>query len=161
MTDAQTEIGTALGQIPSGVFILTARNADGQETGMLASWVQQSAFDPPAVTVAVNKSRYLNEWLDENAVAAINVVGHGQTVLLKHFGRGFEPGEDAFAGLETESGQTGVRLLTDCLSNLEGCIRGHVDSGDHVVYVLEIQHARVTRPDEKPMVHLRRNGFGY
>ena len=47
-------IGPVLGRTPSGVFILTASSGDGQETGMLASWVQQASFDPPAITVAVN-----------------------------------------------------------------------------------------------------------
>ena len=57
------KLAPLLGRIPSGVFILVAGNDTGQQTGMLASWVQQASFEPPQVTVAVNKSRYLNDWL--------------------------------------------------------------------------------------------------
>ena len=48
-------IGAVLGRVPSGVFILTASDGQGKETGMLASWVQQAGFDPPCDTVAVNQ----------------------------------------------------------------------------------------------------------
>ena len=48
----------ALGRIPSGLFVLTARNGE-RETGMLASWVQQCSFTPPCVSVALRKGREL------------------------------------------------------------------------------------------------------
>ncbi|MGH7200022.1 MAG: flavin reductase family protein, partial [Planctomycetaceae bacterium] len=57
------QIGPVLGRTPSGVFILSVSDGDGRETGMLASWVQQAAFDPPMLTVAVNRARYLHDWL--------------------------------------------------------------------------------------------------
>ncbi|MBC8108463.1 MAG: hypothetical protein H7Z14_17895, partial [Anaerolineae bacterium] len=48
-TDEQKlPIGKALGRIPSGVFVLTAAHA-GERMAMLASWVQQAAFEPPAI----------------------------------------------------------------------------------------------------------------
>ena len=62
-----------LGKVPSGIYILTAQHGD-DATGMLASWVMQAGFDPPMVTVAVNKSRYLAEWLREGSNFALNVV---------------------------------------------------------------------------------------
>ena len=68
-------IAAVLGRTPSGIFVLTARAADGRETGMLASWVQQASFEPPMVTVAVNRKRFLHDWLAEapQIVAAVSV----------------------------------------------------------------------------------------
>ena len=155
-------IGPILGKIPSGVFIFTAASADGRETGMLASWVQQASFDPPQITVCVNKTRYLNEWLRENPVAGVSVVAESDKTLLKHFGKGFEPDDPAFEGIATSRGETGVRLLDDATGALEGRISGTLESGDHMIYLLEIIGAGSgNRPDDKPMVHLRRNGFSY
>ena len=51
-------IAPVLGRVASGIYILTIRNQD-QETGMLASWVLQAGFEPPMVTVAVKKGRYV------------------------------------------------------------------------------------------------------
>ena len=53
------ELGSALGRIPSGLFILTVGQGEA-ETGMLASWVQQCSFDPPRVSVAIQPQREIN-----------------------------------------------------------------------------------------------------
>ena len=45
-------IGAALGKIPSGVFIATS-SIDGDEVGMLASFVEQAGFNPPTITAAI------------------------------------------------------------------------------------------------------------
>ena len=83
-----------------------------EATGMLASWVMQAGFDPPMITVAVNRKRYVCDWLTEGQPFVLNVVAEGQGHLLKHFGKGFEPGQPAFAGLETRAGDNGVPALT-------------------------------------------------
>src|SRR5687768_13076480 len=64
-------LGQALGRVPSGLYILTARH-DGKATGMLASWVQQAGFDPPMVTVAVNRDRYVGDWITRSGRFALN-----------------------------------------------------------------------------------------
>ena len=97
LTDAEKEqIAPVLGRIPSGVFILVAGDNANQKTGLLASWIQQASFEPPQVTVAVNKSRYLNDWLATGSAVTLNQVRKGDSVLFKHFGKGFEPDVDAF-----------------------------------------------------------------
>jgi len=48
MTDTAA-LAAALGKVPSGLFVLTAKQGDA-ETAMLASWVQQCSFDPPQLT---------------------------------------------------------------------------------------------------------------
>jgi len=168
MTDSadstdRDDIAAVLGRTPSGLFVLTARNAAGAETGMLASWVQQAGFEPPAVTVAVNRKRYINDWLAESPQVVLNLVGESQKQFLGHFGRGFEPGEPAFEGLSTAKAGNGVTALTDALGWLEGTVTSQADAGDHVVYVVEIIAA--SRGSElesrKPWVHIRKNGFGY
>jgi len=156
-------IGAVLGRTPSGLFILTARAADGRETGQLASWVQQASFEPPMVTVAVNRKRFLHDWLGDAPQVALNLVGEGQKQFLKHFGAGFEPGAPAFDGLPLRRGETGVPLLAEALGYLEGHVRGRLETGDHVVYAVEIVAAGegpgfTATP---PWVHVRKNGFNY
>lgn len=164
--DASTnrdDIAAVLGRTPSGLFVLTARNAAGDETGMLASWVQQAGFEPPAVTVAVNRKRYINDWLAESPQVVLNLVGESQKQFLGHFGRGFEPGEPAFEGLNTTKAANGITALNDALGWLEGTVTSRADAGDHTVYVVEITAAGrgANLESEKPWVHIRKNGFGY
>jgi len=157
------KVGPVLGRIPSGLSILTAKSPDGDQTGMLASWVQQASFEPPALTVAVNTKRYLNDWLKEGSVVALSLVGESQTKLLGHFGKGFEPGEPAFEGLSTELSPSGLTVLSESLGWLEGTIAGSIEGGDHRIYVVEITAGQPgeSLETEKPFVHIRKNGFGY
>jgi flavin reductase (DIM6/NTAB) family NADH-FMN oxidoreductase RutF len=156
-------IARVLGRTPSGVFVLTAANAAGQETGMLASWVQQASFEPPMVSVAVNNERYLNEWFREVPRAVLNLLGDSHTRLLRHFARGFAPDAKAFDGVEIGRSERGLPVLNAALGYLEGSVAQLVAAGDHTLVLLEIVAAGAGPglDTEAPMVHIRKNGFKY
>lgn len=157
---APSPLAAALGKIPSGLFILTAAH-DGAATGMLASWVMQAGFEPPMVTVAVNKKRYLCDWLAaESTRFALHVVPQGDTTLLKHFGRGFEPDADAFAGLDVAGEFGSAPLLPQADARLHCEVRGSLDAGDHRLFLAEVV-AGDASSDGAPAVHLRKNGLNY
>src|SRR3954469_4705783 len=147
----------AIGQIPSGIFILTV-GTGSRATGMLASWVMQAGFEPPMVSVAVKQGRYICDWLSEGQPFVLNVVREGQKVLLKHFSHGFEPGKPAFEGLEITHCARGVPVLKDSLGHLECEPAGHVDSGDHRVFLAKVVRGRLSDKDGGPMVHIRKSG---
>lgn len=153
-------LALALGRLPSGLFILTARR-DDRTTGMLASWVQQAGFQPPMLTVAVRRDRFLVEWLDANGRFVLNQVRAGQKGLLRHFARGFEPDADAFAGLGLRDDAPGGPVLADALSFLDAEVAGHLDSGDHRIYLARINAGALLGPAAEPMVHVRHSGLHY
>jgi flavin reductase (DIM6/NTAB) family NADH-FMN oxidoreductase RutF len=160
---ARDVLAAVLGRVPSGVFVLTVADGEGRRTGMLASWVQQAAFAPPVVSVAVNRSRYFLPWLERNPHVALSLVGVGQTKFLKHFGAGFGPDEPAFEGIAVHEGPSGAMLLDEALGILEGRVVQQVPVGDHVVCFVEIDRAEAGAGLESgsPMVHVRKNGFRY
>jgi flavin reductase (DIM6/NTAB) family NADH-FMN oxidoreductase RutF len=149
----------ALGRIASGIFILTAGRGDAA-TGMLSSWVMQAGFEPPMVTVAVAKRRYVAEWLSAGEPFVLNIVGEGHKRLVRHFGRGFEPGEPAFDGLEVREGASGAPILTDALGYLECMAVSHVDSVDHRIFLAEVTGGQLSR-EVPPMIHIRKSGANY
>ena len=148
-----------LGRIPSGLFILTARHAE-QETGMLASWVVQAGFEPPAVSVAVRRDRYVTQWLVPGVSFVLNLLSEGNKEFLKHFGKGFEPGESAFQGLSIERTADGVVILGNTLGHLECTVLTHADSGDHRIFIAQVVGGRLLQ-DAPPYVHIRKNGLRY
>mgnify|MGYP002622560306 CR=1 FL=1 len=156
-------IASVLGRTPSGIFILTAGDGADAETGMLASWVQQAGFDPPAVSVAVNNKRYLNDWLAKSPRVVLNLVGESQKQYLGHFGRGFEPDQLAFEGVEVQRSPGGLPILADALGWMEGQVAAQADAGDHTVYIIHIESAGAgpALETEKPWVHIRKNGRNY
>ena len=98
--DRLKALAAALGRVPSGLFIVTARKGEA-ETGLLASWVQQCSFDPPQVSLCLRRGREMNAWLEDGAAFTVNILeDDGGTDLIVRFGRGFALDEPAFEGLE-------------------------------------------------------------
>jgi flavin reductase (DIM6/NTAB) family NADH-FMN oxidoreductase RutF len=156
---SKSTVHDLLGRVPSGVFILTVGTGE-RATGMLASWIQQAGFEPPAVTVAVKRDRYVCDWLTEGRPFVINVLGEGQKDYLVHFGRGFKPGEPAFQGLEITYCPRGVPILGATLGHLECERQDHIDSGDHRIFLARIVRGS-RKHDGQPMVHIRKCGAHY
>jgi flavin reductase (DIM6/NTAB) family NADH-FMN oxidoreductase RutF len=156
-------IAPVLGRIPSGISILIVGDGTGRETGMLASWVQQASFGPPMVTVAVNRKRYLNDWLLTGAPVTLNLLSEDDGKFLKHFGKGFEPDAAAFEGLNLTRAANGLPMLADAMGCLEGKVVSRTDAGDHYIYVIELTAATAGADLEtgKPWVHIRKNGLNY
>jgi flavin reductase (DIM6/NTAB) family NADH-FMN oxidoreductase RutF len=158
--DASKSFDPVVGRVPSGIFILTV-GTGSRATGMLASWVMQAGFEPPMISVAVKLGRYVCDWLTEGQPFVINVVGEGQKELLKHFGKGFEPDEPAFEGLEISHCARGVPILKNALGHLECEPTAHADSGDHRLFLAKVVRGKIMDSDAKPMVHIRNSGARY
>ena len=151
-------VGKALGRIPSGCSIITARSASGR-TGMLASWVQQCSFEPLMITTAVNKDRPIQTLIDESGTFVVNLLGEDPSAMFKHFGKGFSLEEDAFAGLDVRDVDEGV-VIGDQIAWLAVRVCGRHDGGDHWVFIAEVVDAGMDSV-KPPYVHLRKTGLSY
>jgi flavin reductase (DIM6/NTAB) family NADH-FMN oxidoreductase RutF len=157
--DPRRVLAAALGRVPSGIFVVTARQGEA-ETGMLASWVQQCSFDPPQLTVAIRRDRGVLDWLTPGAPLTVNILGEGQTALVSHFGKGFRLDEPAFVGLNAlrEPGQ--APLLADALAGLACEVASRYSGGDHELFVVRVLSGRLNG-EGRPMIHVRKNGLNY
>lgn len=154
-------IAQALGRVPSGMFIVSARDPQGVEGAFLASWVMQAGFEPPALSVGVGKDRALRALMDaEGARFAVSVIAATERKQLGPYYKGVEPGVDALAGLEIDRTPGGLAVVRDCLAWMECRRLAAVESGDHAIVLGEITEARGGRSDE-PAVHTRSNGLSY
>ncbi|HJT76773.1 MAG TPA: flavin reductase family protein [Gemmataceae bacterium] len=149
----------ALGRVPSGLFVLTARSG-GDETGVLTSWVQQCSFEPPQVTVALKQGRDVSAWLTPDAAFVLNVLDDTQTDMIAHFGRGFDPGQPAFTGLEVGRSPEGLPVLSEALAYLECRVTGRCTAGDHDLVIGRVVGGRMLN-EGQPMVHIRKSGTHY
>jgi flavin reductase (DIM6/NTAB) family NADH-FMN oxidoreductase RutF len=152
------EIAAALGRVPSGLFILTVGEED-DETGMLVSWVQQCSFEPPQVTVAVKRERFVHGLLGAGANFALNILATEQTDLLKHFAKGFERGEPAFTGLVVKHA-AGVPILSAALAHMTCEVVNRCRAGDHDLIIGRITGGGV-HGEGQPYVHIRKSGLRY
>ena len=109
------QVGKALGRVASGLYVVTAKY-ENKEDAVLASWVNQCSFDPPAVTIALATLRPIRVLVEASDAFIVNVLPKDDMTLLKHFSR---PPEDIFKGVKTRKGLDGIRILSDAVSYLE------------------------------------------
>jgi flavin reductase (DIM6/NTAB) family NADH-FMN oxidoreductase RutF len=156
----QQSVDQVLGRIPSGIFILTVGTGP-RATGMLSSWVMQAGFEPPMVSVTVKLGRYVCDWLTEGQPFVLNIVGESKTKLMKHFGKGFEPGKPAFERLEITHCARGVTILKDAVGHMECEPVSHIDTGDHRIFLAKVVRGKLHGADTTPKVHIRKSGSKY
>ncbi len=162
MNELKAAIGPALGRLPSGLAIATARHG-ADRTGFLASWIQQLSFEPPLVGVCIKAGRPIGALIEAGGGFALNLLAEDDTAALKRYGRGFEPGVDPWAAepdlLLPEPDQPVLASAFAYL--LLKHVRTLETTGDHLLYVGEVTGGALLRPESKPWVHLRKDGFGY
>lgn len=157
-THTRDQTAAAIARIPSGVAILTASH-QGRSTGLLASWFQQASFEPLMVVVCVRRGRPIEKLIDASGMFLLNLLGRDPKKMFKHFGRGFEPDQDAFENLDVRARDAGVQLV-DAIAHVGCKVASKVDSGDHVLYLGEALGGQVHH-EGPPHVHLRRTALKY
>jgi flavin reductase (DIM6/NTAB) family NADH-FMN oxidoreductase RutF len=157
--DPHKNLASALGRIPSGLFILTLAR-DQIETGLLVSWVQQCSFRPPMISFVVQRGRAIAEFLTKNAVFTLNILEAAQTDMIAHFGKGFAPSDNAFADLDIQRAVPHGPILQEAHAYLCGKVLDCLPAGDHELYLAEVTAGSVL-DDSQPMVHIRKNGLHY
>jgi flavin reductase (DIM6/NTAB) family NADH-FMN oxidoreductase RutF len=153
------EFAPVLGRIPSGLFILTARDGKG-EMGMLASWVQQCSFDPPQITVCIRPDRDVIPMLPVGAAFTMNVLAEGQNNLVGYFAKGFELDQNPFEGLNVQRIEGEAPILADALGYLLCRVAARTPAGDHDLFVGTVVGGKLTA-EGRPWVHVRKNGLRY
>ncbi len=153
------QIGKALGRLPSGLFIVTARHED-KEDAVLASWVNQCSFEPPAVTIMLATLRPARLLVEASNAFTLNILGKDSKELLKHFFKAPQPGVSIFKGLKVSPGHQGIKILDDAVAYLECEVAEQVPVGDHILYIGEIVNGKMLKGGE-PYTHVRDNGFNY
>lgn len=156
----RSTIGKALGRVPSGVFILTARH-DGKAAAMLVSWVQQAGFHPPAVCAAVARDRPARAMIEASGRFALSVLGQYDSPLMKKYARGIPPDAEPFEGISVRDAESGTPVLADALAYLDCRLMQVCDfGGDHDLLIGEITAGQQLK-DGQPFTHVRGNGFHY
>jgi 3-hydroxy-9,10-secoandrosta-1,3,5(10)-triene-9,17-dione monooxygenase reductase component len=156
---ARESMGRALGMIPSGIFVVTAAR-DSVRAAYVGSWIQQAAFEPPSITIAMNQQRPLLTLLEPGHGIGVHILGRRQAPLYARFERGFSLDEDPFVGIEINTAVSGAPLLREAFAYLDCRIRTMLDAGDHMVILAEVLAGDVRQPGE-PMTYTRRSGFTY
>ncbi|MEX0774857.1 MAG: flavin reductase family protein [Phycisphaeraceae bacterium] len=153
-------IAAAMGRIPQGLFVLTARHED-RRTGILVSWVQQVCFSPPMVAVSVAKGRPIMPLISESRAFGLCQLYEGERTIFRKFASGTPDNEDPFLGLELlPDTYAHVPVLAGSMSYMACEVVRHVDAdGDHDMFIGAVRTGNYLQGI--PHVHLRDSGLRY
>ncbi|MEQ9487157.1 diflavin flavoprotein [Coleofasciculus sp. F4-SAH-05] len=149
----------AVGQIVGSLCVVAAQRGNVR-SGMLASWVTQASFNPPGITVAIAKDRTVESLTHTGDSFVLNILKEGMNVR-RHFLQSFAPGDDRFAGLETETAENGCPIIKDALAYLECTVQSRMDCGDHWLVYAIVDNGKVLQSMGMTAVHHRKSGSHY
>jgi 3-hydroxy-9,10-secoandrosta-1,3,5(10)-triene-9,17-dione monooxygenase reductase component len=160
--DATLSLNKALGKITSGLYILTALGDAGERpVAVLVSWVQQAAFNPPSVSVAITRDRAGRISIEKNKQFALAVVPQDDLSLMKKYARGIKPGVDPFEGLQLTTTPAGLPVPANALAWLDCTMVSVCDFGaDHDLLLATVTAGGVLR-DGAGYAHQRNSGMKY
>jgi len=153
-------LGKALGRLASGVYIVTTSEGTAPQ-GILATWVCQAGFEPPIVTVALNKDRPIVEVLKKDTTFTVNVLSKCNMDIFKAFAAPAKEGVDRFAGLNLKDDAIAGPVFANAIAFFDCKVEEIVELGDHLLIVGTAFNGGPLDIEAEPMVHLRKNGFQY
>lgn len=129
------ELRRALGQFPTGVTVMTARNAE-QLVGVTASSFNTVSLTPPLILWSVDKAAFSAEVFMNTSYFVVNVLSEHQSDISNKFA---SKGADKFAGIEYFEGIGDVPVLKECAAHFECEVWNIHDGGDHFVIMGEVK----------------------
>ncbi|MCO4793556.1 MAG: flavin reductase family protein [Bacteriovoracaceae bacterium] len=154
----EKEKASAVGHIPSGLFIVSVKDGD-QKDGYLASWVQQVSFKPLLVSLAISPSRPGYESIVSGKTFTINTVGEHDTQFMRHFWKSYE--ESPFGEIPHEVSDNDGIIIKGAKSTIECKFVSKSEPGDHEIVVAEVIGSYVNNEEASPKVHIRKSGLDY
>ncbi len=155
------EKASAVGHIPSGLFIICTKDLKGAKEGFLGSWVQQVSFDPLLLTIAVRKGRPGYDHIISGNVFSINIVGEEKSSFLKYFWKGYPPGQDPFENIPHTISKKGTIWINEAKSVIDCICVSKSEPGDHELVIAEVVGSFDLNPDMKPKFYTRKSGLDY
>jgi len=150
-----------LEKITYGFYIVTTRvgreELSTREKDYIAagtvSWLMQSSFEPPMVTVAIQKDSDLNETIGRAGAFAVNILGKDDQSMVGDFSGDSDINAQKINGYTFLDGQeTGCPILERGLGYIECKIEETVDTqGDHVLFVGKVVDNKLREPEHMPL----------
>lgn len=158
-TPTKETLDRALKQLTYGFYLLATR-ADGSDlktrskdwvSAGTVSWATQSSFNPPLITVAIQKDSNLNETIQKSQAFSLTILGQSEEELIERFAgqSKVDYSDNAVNGISYGEGKTGAPILDCGVATLEcSLVDALTTSGDHLLFVGRVENAVINNDDE-------------
>jgi len=122
----------ALGEVATGVTVVTARSADGQPVGVTINSFASVSLEPPLVLWSLGLESPSLEVFEACSHYAVNVLAADQAEFSQRFS---QSQTDKFAGIDLKVGAGGTPILPGCCARFECRNEMRYPGGDHVILI--------------------------
>lgn len=140
-----------LGHYPTGVCIITARDDQGVQSGMVVGSFTSASLHPPLIAFLPDKNSRSWKQVERAGRFCVNVLADDQLDLCRSFAA--REG-DKFAGVSHCISENGSPVLDGVLAWIDCNLHAVHDAGDHWFVLGHVQAMEVERPRE-PLVFFR------
>ena len=140
----------ALGAFTTGVTVVTTLAGDGRRVGLTCNSFSSVSITPPLILWSLGVHSMNLPVFIEATHFAVNILAADQSKLSRRFA---SPVDDRFAGVAVTLSEDGVPLIDGAAAQLECRNEARHYSGDHVIFIGEVQRYRCTGVE--PLVFAR------
>lgn len=131
----------ALDAISSGLdypmVIVTARDAEGEQSGCLVGFTTQCSIEPYRYAVMISAANHTHQVAMNSGALAVHFLASDQQQIAELFGEQTGDDIDKFARCEWTSSESGPPVLSAAGRWLAGPVISTHDCGDHSLFVIE------------------------
>jgi flavin reductase (DIM6/NTAB) family NADH-FMN oxidoreductase RutF len=147
----QDEFRSVLGRFATGVTVVTVADKSGRDFGITVTAFSSLSLDPPLVLICIDHDASILPAIAEASHFVVNVLAAHQEAIARRFS--VPDAEQRFDGLGFTRGQSGTALLEDVLASIECRVAQSVVSGDHTIFIGEVEAASVRQ--DTPLLYYR------
>ena len=133
------EFRAVLGRFPSGVTVVTTKDADGSDHGMTVSAFCSVSLQPPLVLICIEKTASAYKALTMAPGFVVNILSARQEQIARRFSI---IDIERFEGIGFTRSQNGYAVLDDVLGVIECSRVSMSDGGDHTIILGEVEATR-------------------
>ena len=142
------EFRAALSRFPSGVTIVTTRDADGRFHGITVSAFASVSLEPPMILVCIDKNTGSHDAFREGEFFVVNILAEGHETLSNRFASHIS---DKFEGVDYRIGIGEIPVLEDAFVTLECRLANAHEGGDHTIFVGLVEKSGIK--DANPLIY--------
>ena len=129
------ELRTAFGRYMTGVTVITAKTAEGENVGFTANSFTSVSLDPPLLLVCPGEHLSSFETFKNTGHFAVNILAHNQEEISNRFA---SSKEDRFAQTKWSEDIFGSPLIEGATAHFSCSTYERMTAGDHIILVGQV-----------------------
>ncbi|MBM9461174.1 flavin reductase family protein [Nocardioides sp. zg-536] len=146
------------GQFPTGVTAVTAVTDTGEVAALTVNSFTSVSLEPAKVLFCLATSSSSFDRLQRARRIAVHILAQDQEDVARRFATSGLSGEEKLEGVEWTAGPDGVPIIPDTPAILAGTTDEAITSGDHVIFVLDVDHVHL-KPGPVPALSFYQGRF--